>query len=365
MSDLAIAMEMARSTVAERVAPLVARGLVVIEANGSSRRGRPAAILRFNPGAGVVLVAQLGMTGARVAVTDLGGAMLARSGLDFSIAAGPKAVLEQVADAFRGLLDEVQEPSNRVMGVGIALPSMVELSTAGRSSPAPDSWEDYPIEDHFLSQYGTRSLVDHDVYLMALAEHRYRWPDSRVLLCLKVGTVIGCGVVVDGNIVRGAQGMSGEIGHSRVGAEEAPCWCGNIGCLDAVAGGGVLARSLAAQGLDCTSAKDVARLAVSGVPEAAQAVRQAGRDIGSVLSGAVNLLNPDVVALWGYLADADDQLVAGIRETIYQGSLPASTRRLELVRAGLGDDAGTTGAAIMVTEEIFCEASVNHLISTC
>jgi predicted NBD/HSP70 family sugar kinase len=363
MSELAAAMDMARSTVAQRVGLLVEGGFVVTSADGTSRRGRPATLLSFDPRIGVILAAHLGMTGARVAVTDLAGTILARRSLDFSIVAGPESVLGAVKQTFEGLLADCDEAHARVMGIGIGLPSMVELVTAGQPRALASPWEDYPIEDHFMGEYGVRTLVDHDVYLMALAEQHFRWPEAEVLLCVKVGTVIGCGVVVAGKVVRGAQAMAGEIGHTRVAGDDTPCWCGNIGCLDAVAGGGALAHALAVQGLPCGSARDVARLAASGVPEAVQVVRRAGRDIGDVIAGAVNLLNPDVIALWGYLTEADEQLFAGIRETIYQRSLPASTRRLQLVRARLGDDAGTTGAAMMVIEDIFSDASVNRLIS--
>lgn len=364
MTDLATAMEVARSTVAQRVTNLVAHGLVVTTADGAPRRGRPAAILRFNPSAGVVLAAQLGVTGARVAVTDLDGTILAREALEYTIDAGPESVLREIGDTFAGLLRTVHQSSTKVMGVGIALPSMVELSTAARAAASVDGWDSYPVEGYFNARFGAPTLVDHDVYLMALAEQRYRWPDAEVFCCLKVGTNIGCGVVADGRLVRGAQGMAGEIGHTRVVSEEVPCWCGNVGCLDAVAGGGALARELVRLGHNCTSAREVALLALSGVPDATQAVRRAGRYIGTVLAGVVNLMNPDIIALWGYLADADDLLFAGIRETIYQLSLPASTKRLQLVRAGLGGDAGTTGAAMMVVEHIFSDASVSELLSS-
>ena len=180
-----------------------------------------------------------------------------------------------------------------------------------------------------------------------------------MFLCVKVGTAIACGVVVDGAVVRGAQSTAGEIGHTRVYGRDVPCWCGNVGCLDAVAGGGALAASLTARGLPCSSARDVARFASSGVPEAVQLVRAAGRDIGEVLSGAINLLNPSAIAFWGYLAEAEEPLFAGLHETIYQRSLPAVTRSLTLARTRLGDDTGTLGAAMMVIEEVLSEEVID------
>ncbi|HUJ74410.1 MAG TPA: ROK family protein, partial [bacterium] len=235
-----------------------------------------------------------------------------------------------------------------------------ELSTARQPDhPQVRSWDDFPIKEHLGAAFGVRTLLDQDVYLMAQAEQRFGWTDARVLLCVKVGTVISCGVVVDGRVVRGAQSMAGEIGHTRVSGRDVPCWCGNAGCLDAVAGGGALASALTARGLPCSSARDVSRLAVAGVPEAVQLVRAAGRDIGEVLSGAINLLNPGVIVFWGYLAEAEEPLFAGLHETIYQRSLPSVTRKLTLARTRLGDDTGTIGAAMMVIDEVLSEAAID------
>ncbi len=354
IGDIATAMGMARSTVALRVDRLVRKGLVVsARGESASRRGRRAVVLRFNHGGGIILSAHMGMTGARVAATDLAGTILERRSLGFSIGSGPEAVVAKLEESFRELLAVVTKNGARLMGIGIGIPSLVELFTARQ--PLVHAWDNFSIADRLSASFGARTLVDHDVSLMALAEQRLVWPDAEVFLCVKVGTVIGCGVVVGGHVVRGAQGMAGEIGHVQVSGKDAPCWCGNAGCLDAVAGGGVLASALGARGLPCSSAKDLATLAAAGVPEAVQAVRTAGRDIGEVLSSSINLLNPSVIGFWGYLAEAEEPLFAGLRETIYQRSLPAATRNLQLVRSHLGDDAGTIGAARMAIEEVLKE----------
>ena len=267
IGDIATAMGMARSTVALRWARLVRKGLVVsARGESASRRGRRAVVLRFNHGGGIILSAHMGMTGARVAATDLAGTILERRSLGFSIGSGPEAVVAKLEESFRELLAVVTKNGARLMGIGIGIPSLVELFTARQ--PLVHAWDNFSIADRLSASFGARTLVDHDVSLMALAEQRLVWPDAEVFLCVKVGTVIGCGVVVGGRVVRGAQGMAGEIGHVQVSGKDAPCWCGNAGCLDAVAGGGVLASALGARGLPCSSAKDLATLAATSMPEA-------------------------------------------------------------------------------------------------
>jgi len=110
----------------------------------------------------------------------------------------------------------------------------------------------------------------------------------------------------------------------------------------------VLADVLRRQGHEAHTARDVTALANRGVVDAIQVVREAGVQIGAVAASLINMLNPDVVTVWGYLADAGDQFLAGMHEAIYKGALPSSARALTLERSRLGDNAGITGAAFAV-----------------
>lgn len=351
ISDLAAALHVARSTVAQRVSHLVTEGLVVAGDPGSlSARGRPATVLSFNPAAGVVLVAHLGMTGASVAATDLAGSLLAEHFEPFPIELGPEAVTGRLTDSLAAVLAAAGRSRSEVRGLGIGVPNAVELSVAeGPASAA--SWAGFPLRDRLHAAFGVPAFVDNDVNLLALGEQRSAWPGTDVLLCVKVGSVIGCGVVVNGEVVRGTQGLAGNIGHIAVPGDTTPCECGNTGCLDAVAGGRAVVSRLQAQGFPVHDVRHLASLAREGIPEAALAVREAGRRIGEVLAYAINLLNPGAVAVWGYLADAEAELLAGIRESVYQRSLPSTTQSLQLARARLGD-AGLVGAAMVVISQI-------------
>src|SRR5262249_30607416 len=130
------------------------------------------------------------------------------------------------------------------------------------------------------------------------------------------------------------------------------CPCGNTGCLEAVAGGDALAAKLSAAGLPARSVRDVVAHARAGEPVALQAVRTAGRAVGEVLAECINFFNPGAIVVGGALADAPQQLLAGVRETAIARSLPMATRDLRLGAAGLGARAGVIGAAVMVIEHV-------------
>ncbi|MET0822898.1 MAG: ROK family protein, partial [Solirubrobacterales bacterium] len=142
------------------------------------------------------------------------------------------------------------------------------------------------------------------------------------------------------------------------------CSCGNVGCLEALAGGAAMARPQNERGLEAADSRAVVELARAGEAPAVQLVRDSGRLIGEVLAASVNLYNPSVIVIGGDVAQAHEQLLAGVREVVYQRSLPLATRHLRVVRSQLADRAGVIGAAVMVIERILSPAAIDAAIAS-
>jgi predicted NBD/HSP70 family sugar kinase len=362
-ADLARHTGLARSTVAQRVDALLAADLVYDAGGSASTGGRPPTVLAFNHAAGVVLVADLGATHARIALTDLAGAPLAERASDLDIARGPDEVLGWVSERFTELLQETGHSPPQVRGIGIGVPGPVEfVSGQPFNPPIMPGWDGYSIPGWFAGRYTAPVLVDNDVNIMARGEHWVHWRDTEHLLLVKVGTGIGCGIVAGGQIHHGARGAAGDIGHIRATSEEIVCRCGNVGCLEAVAGGQALAERLAAEGADTANSRDVVQLVRSGDATAMRMVREAGRSLGEVLAGTVNFFNPAVIVIGGDIAEAQAQLIAGVREGIFSRSLALATRDLRIVPCQLGDRAGITGAAMMAIDHVLSPDAVDRAL---
>jgi predicted NBD/HSP70 family sugar kinase len=360
-ADLARLTGLARSTIAQRVDTLIAHRFVYEAGDNPSTGGRPPTALAFNRLAGVVLAGDLGATHARLAVTDLAGDPLAEVAADMDISDGPEVVLPWVHQGFGTLLHEVQRSAAEVRGVGLGVPGPVAFGTGQPvNPPIMPGWDGFSIPMWFANRYDAPVLVDNDVNIMALGEHWCNWRDTDHLLFVKVGTGIGCGIVAGRLIHRGAQGAAGDIGHIRVAGDEVTCRCGNVGCLEAVAGGRALAESLTRMGFEAANSRDVVRHVRAGVPEAVRMVREAGRSLGQVLAGSVNFFNPTVIVIGGDLGDAHEHLLAGVREMIFERSLPLATRDLRIISSGLGDRAGVVGAASMAIEHILAPEAVDR-----
>jgi glucokinase-like ROK family protein len=370
--ELAQRSGLGRTVVVQRIEQLLAAGLVAEETYAPSTGGRPARELRFRSEAGCLLICDLGATSTAVGIADLSGALLASYEEASDIADGPEKILGRVEELFDDLLDHRSSADPPVWGVGIGVPGPVEYAT-GRpiSPPIMPGWDGYPIRQRFATRYDVPTWVDNDVNLMALGELRLGLArGEKDVVFLKIGTGIGAGLVSAGRLHRGAQGVAGDIGHVAV-VDDATviCRCGNIGCLEAIAGGAVLgrlateaaldgrspflARRLAESGADALQAKDLADAAQHGDAVAVQIFGRSGQHIGGILATIVNFYNPSLVVLGGGVTAVGDLLLASIRQTVYRRSLPLATRDLRIARSALGDTAGLHGAAFLVIDELF------------
>jgi predicted NBD/HSP70 family sugar kinase len=364
--ELARHAGLSRSAVALRVDSLVEAGFVVEDGTVESTGGRPATYLRFAQDAGVVLVVDSGVTIARLAVTDLAGELLATRVTEKAMSVGPVTYLDAVIDEFASLLTEAGRHRSDLWGVGVGLPGPVEHST-GRtvSPPSMPGWHDYPIADHLGSHFEVPVVVENDVNIMAWGEYQTHWGRkvSNLLMVKIADAGIGCGIVASGRLHYGAHGAAGAIGHIRVaGYDHVVCRCGNAGCLGAAVGGEGLARRVSERGFAATGGRDVAALALAGNIEAIHEVRSCGRALGEVLAGIVNFFNPEVIVIGGTVGRAHEQIIAGLREVIYQRCLPLATMDLRFAPWSLGDDGGVIGAAALTLDRVLEPAAIDLML---
>jgi len=362
-ASLAQATGLARSTVAARVDELMGLGLVTPVADAASTGGRPPSQFALNPGARLVLAADLGASHATIAVTDLAGTVLAQHGEPMAISAGPEAVLGRMVEAGHELIDGLGRDRRDLAAVGIGIPGPVEHST-GRpvNPPIMPGWDRFDVPGWVQQHLEVPVLVDNDVNIMALGERAVAWPHVEHLMFVKVATGIGSGVISGGLLQRGAQGIAGDIGHVQVArGAGVPCHCGNRGCLEALASGPAIARALRQQGVEAQTGRDVVDLVKRGDLNAIQAVRQAGRDIGEVLTACVSLVNPSVIAIGGSMARAGEHLIAGVREVVYTRSMPLATEHLAIVQSAAAENAAVLGASMLAIHHALSPEGIDQL----
>ncbi|PZG41827.1 sugar kinase [Spongiactinospora gelatinilytica] len=355
---------LSRPAVALRVSELLDRGLVVEDTEGPSTGGRPPARLSFNAQGGVVLVASLGAGRTQIAVCDLAGTALSTAEVTIDVERGPDVVLPLLMDTWESLLAD--RPAAQVRGVGLGVPATVEFA-AGRTESVRvmASWTGLVIPPIIAERFPVPVFVDNDVNVIAIGEHHaaYRG-EVDDLLFVKVSTRIGAGVISGGQIMRGALGAAGEIGHIPVrDGGGVLCRCGSVDCLDSVASATAMLRVLRERGRQVSGLADVVALVRAGDAETMAVIRDAARKLGEVVASAVNLLNPAVVVLGGDLAETFQPLVSGVREVVYRRSTALATRNLRIEPSRLGPGAGVTGCALMVLANILAPEAVDASLS--
>jgi glucokinase-like ROK family protein len=359
-----------RAVTVQRVQELVDRGLIVGDGLGASSGGRAPRALRFNAGAGHILVADLGATSIGVGIADLSGTLIAQLEEPADITDGPEAILGRVDELLASLSERADHAVGALWGIGIGVPGPVEFARGRPTSPPiMPGWDGYPVRERFTDRHRVPVWVDNDVNLMALGEYRAgaaRGHDA--VIFVKIGTGIGAGILIEGKLYRGFNGSAGDVGHIQVTDDPSiVCRCGNRGCLEALAGGAALARAATEAARDGRSrilaqllaergrveAPEVSWAAAHGDMVSRELITTAGRRVGMMVATLVNALNPSLVVIGGGVAGVGDALIASVRETVYARSLPLATRDLRIVRSSLDDAAGRIGATSLVADELF------------
>ena len=365
--ELAGRLDVSRTTVAAEVGRLVDLGLAADGGPAASRGGRRSTLVDLDARLRFVGV-DVGATSVRVAVTDGRLGVLARtSAPGTDIRQGPEKVLADVLTLVRKLLAE--QGVDRPAGLGIGVPGPVDFHAGVPvSPPIMPGWDGYPVRDALSRELGTPVLLDNDVNVMALGEqHTGVARSARDFLFVKIGTGVGCGIVVDRHLYRGADGCAGDIGHIRVEHTGPVCACGNIGCLEAFFGGAALTRDATAAARGGRSdvlaalleehgeltAEHVGLAIGRGDAVSLQLVRDGGRRVGSVLASMVSFFNPGLIVIGGGVSRLGHSLLAEIRSVVYRQSLPLATGNLPVVLSELGEDAGVVGAARLISDAVY------------
>jgi predicted NBD/HSP70 family sugar kinase len=368
------------ATVSAIVSELIDGGLVNEIGQGKSRGGRPPLVLRINDERNYAVGLKLMARGVFVVVTDIRAEVLYAEmvELDWAPVSGdstltarergdnPASVLDRICLAIEEAAERAGVGMEKVAGIGIGLPGLVDTETGiCRYSPT-FQWRDVPVAVPIAKRLGRNVLADNDVNALTVAEQWFgRGHGVDDFVVVSVGEGVGAGIVVRGNVYRGADGAAGEIGHLPVSGETLPCRCGRRGCLEAVSSDKAVRTYVAeavATGQEsalsgiaaCSLTIEAVRLAAErGDRVARSAIERAGRMLGLGIASLVNLLNPRLVILSGEGAQAGplrwEAAIAAMRDRCFAGI----DRNIDFFVDSVDDVAWARGAACIVLGELF------------
>jgi len=364
-AEMAEITGLARSTISLRLDPLIELGLIAPATSATSTGGRPSARLLLNEESYVVAGVDFGATHAVASLADLSGKILVSIDTKRLISDGPEVCLRWMIEEIRHLLAGLKIDEDRLLAIGIGVPGPVEHESGKPANPPiMPGWDGFDIPARVNQDLKAKVLVDNDVNVMSVGERHLTYPDVDHLIFLKAATGIGSGIISDGRLQRGSQGTAGDIGHVRVSrGDNIACRCGNYGCLEAVAGSPAVIKNVNDAGLPVRNMSDLVDATKRSKVEAIQAVRQAGRDIGEVLSTCVSLMNPSIIVIGGSMASAGEHLIAGVREAVYSRSMPLASESLSIVQSKAGKEVGIIGASVMAIEHVLDAETIDQMVA--
>lgn len=300
-----------------------------------------------------IITVDLGGTNLKVALLNAKCAILSKEYFATEKFSGREALIRAITGAVDDMILSRRINKSAVLGIGVGVPGPVNYSCGiVHFFPNIPGWSEVPLRKILEERLGLPVLVDNDAKLMCLGEHRLgNARKSENALCITLGTGIGGGLIIGGELFRGKDNAAGEFGHLAVNEDGPRCNCGGRGCLESYIGNRRLLQKARRIFGRTIKLEEISSRAKRGNKKALAFWKDAGIHLGAALASAVNLLNLDTVVIGGGVANAGEIFFKEARRAVSRRAMRVQGRRVKIVRAGLGDDAGLIGAGLMVKAE--------------
>ncbi|MEV6208055.1 ROK family transcriptional regulator [Kitasatospora sp. NPDC051914] len=358
-ADLGRLTGLSRSAVSSAVADLRAEGAVTEQPAPSpvaAGRGRPAAVVALSRDTGLVLGLDLGHSHITAAVGTGEGTVLGEATAHLDIDDHPEQALDTAADLAAEAVRQAGCEPGTIGAAAAGLPAAMDLRTRTVRSPTVlAKWIGLDPAAELGRRLGIPVAVANDAEMGARGERALgAGRGFGDLIYVKASHGVGSGLVLGGQVYRGALGLAGEIGHIQLPGATNWCRCGNRGCLETVVSVQEVRRRLthvlAITDRGAVSAEIPPLAELGARPAAARVITDAGRTLGRVLADLVNCLNPAAIIIGGELGQAGAPLVAGVRESVDRYAQPAVAEAVEILSGSLGVRAELHGALVTAAE---------------
>jgi N-acetylglucosamine repressor len=348
-ADIARLTKLTRTSVGELVADLEAEGLARDAGKAPSTGGKAPIIVELVDGARNVVALDLAERTFSAALLDIRGAIIQRAAVDLDGADGDDAL----ALAFGLVEDILARPHNRILGIGVGTPGIV--TTDGSIRWAVNlAWSDLALAGILQQRYDVPAVVVNDSRAAALAAFLFEGEGRPTnLVAIKVGTGVGAGLIIRGELFGGDDDGAGEIGHIVVDPDGTECRCGRFGCLETVASTTAILRSANRAGLEVRTVTALAGLAANGDDSALAVTRMAGRALGSAIANLIGTLDIQHIVIHGSATVLGEPWFQAIRDEATRRSLGPLAREARLINGGVGEDLTLLGAcALLLTRAL-------------
>jgi glucokinase len=303
----------------------------------------------------------LGGTTIKIAFITMDGHIVEKWEIPTNLSEDGKNIVKDIGTSIQSKLEELSEPKEKLTAIGMGAPGFIDMKTGFIYHAVNIGWRDYPLKEELEKETGLSVIIDNDANIAAIGEMwRGAGDGEGNLLMVTLGTGVGGGIIVNGHIIHGTNGMAGEIGHiTSITEGGAPCNCGRTGCIETIASATGIARIAKEKATNDPSsilnqiltkdgeikAKDVAEAAENGDQVAIETLEEVTFHLGLVIANISNSINPGKIVIGGGVSQAGETLIARLEKNFKRFALPRVAEGATLKVATLGNDAGVIGGA--------------------
>lgn len=296
----------------------------------------------------------LGGTNLKIALLDLKYNIVYKNVLSTKGFVKKESLILAIINSINGIIRNSNLNRKNILGVGLGLPGPIDIRRGlVHFFPNIPGWKEVSLKSILNKKLRLPIFLDNDANLMCLAE--YKLGAGKIfknVVCLTLGTGVGAGIIINGNLYRGSSSLAGEIGHMPINEKGPHCTCGGFACLETYIGNNRIIKEARRLFKRNISLEELSFLAKKQNNKAKAFWSKVAEHLGIALAGVVNLLNPDCIVIGGGVAGAGSILFDKVRETITKRAMSVQAKHVKLFKARLGNDAGVIGAAILVKEDM-------------
>ena len=334
---------------------------------GESSGGKRPELLELVPDSKYIIGVGVGRSKTNVLMMNLAGEVFIREIMETGGTAVPEVWISRLIQVIENVIRESGLSRKQILGMGIGMPGILD-EKSGKVLFSPDfKWETVDMLTPIRERFKMDITIENANRALAMGEYYFgAGVDSRNFLVVNLGHGIGSAIMREGEFYRGSSGSSGEIGHIILEKNGPKCNCGNLGCLEAIASGNAIARDAKIAVLEGNATKimelvneDINRIEAKTVFEAArlgdrlaiQITERAMQYIGIGLANYINLLDPDLIILFGGLTNAGDIFLKKVKEVLRERQMKFAGRQVKLVISQMGENGTAVGSASLVLKK--------------
>ncbi|MGB4372629.1 MAG: ROK family transcriptional regulator [Halanaerobiales bacterium] len=335
------------ATITNHVKRLMDEGFVIETNKGSSTGGRRPVYLTVNPDQGYILAVDIEVNQIRILLFDLN--LKIKEKLELAIGGRTaEEVLLVLVDQIKSFCQQNNIKADKIIGVGVVLPGLVDNKN-GYLHFAPNlKWRDIDIKGFFEKKLGYKIVVENEAKAAVLGERELVFPDVENMVYVSINEGIGCGIIFNGNLYRGASGNAGEFGHIIIDSNGPECHCGNYGCWETLASTKYISSRYFAETGRLLAYSDLSRQELDSDKIFQEIVKETARNIAIGLVNIINSLSPDVLVIGGNILTLEKYIMGDIEEVLAEKALSVLKQKVELACSKLGNKAALYGIARMV-----------------